>query len=653
MLEAYKKDRYLAELEARLPGDAEQVIQALQDVMEEQATDTRALLILARAYVLCEAPGEAKQALEALLSKDPENVAAKVELAKILRRDNDLDGAIKLMKTVTNSRPDIHGNWLLLSEYFLDDGQPEASKNAQKQYDMVKAFNGNLKLAQEAFFNGAFAKADRICRQLLGLVPGEVRTLRLLAGIARRFRQFEISTSILAQCIETQPANAGLGLDYIRSLLANMKHREALEQCERLIGLAPGDIEIYDLKAEILYGLGRYEEARAIYSELSEVSEKRPSALLLLGKVLRAVDETPAAINCFHEAMEDKLTTAQAFWELANLRTYRLSADEIAKMQALLNETETTKIDKVLIQFALGKALEDEERFAESFRHFQAANSTYLEIYPLRYESQNTSLKSFFTAEYFSGQDNKGSDSDAPIFVLGLPRSGSTLVEQILTSHSMVDATQELAEIVSIARELNNPNQPEQVQYPQSIANLSKGQIQNFAQRYLDYAQTFRQQAPYFVDKAPGNFHHIGLIKTLFPNSRIIDIRRNPMASGWSLYRYFFADSFRFSYDLETIGEYYRDYIDLMDHWHAVLPGQVLTIAYEDVIEDLPAAVARMLEYCELPFEEACVNFHQNKRAVATPSSEQVRQPIYTDALEHWRNYEEFLAPLKKAIDGT
>jgi hypothetical protein len=217
----------------------------------------------------------------------------------------------------------------------------------------------------------------------------------------------------------------------------------------------------------------------------------------------------------------------------------------------------------------------------------------------------------------------------------------------------MVDATQELAEIVSIARELNNPNQPGQGQYPHSIASLSASQTRDLAQRYLDYAQTFRQQAPYFVDKAPGNFHHIGLIKTLFPNTKVIDIRRNPMASGWSLYRYFFADSFRFSYDLATIGKYYKDYVALMDYWHTVLPGQILTINYEDLVNDLPAAVALILNYCELPFEEACLNFHLNKRAVATPSSEQVRQPIYANALDHWKNYEEFLTPLRNAIGST
>ncbi len=650
MLEAYRQYKALKELESQLPGAAAKVKETLTHGSEQTLANALALQILARCQVLCGEPQEAGKTLESLISGNPDQVLAKVELAKIMYGENDRTSAIRLLQDVTRARPDLDENWLLLSEYLQSDGQQQASAEALNQYDLIKAFNDKLREAGRAFAGGEFARADRICRHLLSLVPAEVRTLRLMARIARRFRHFEISTSILARCLEAQPGNAELGLEYAHSLHANRKHREALERCQKLLGLAPENLGIYELKAEVLYGLGHYAEALAIYRELAEVSEQRAAALLPLGKVLKAVGDTPAAIDCFHAAMQDKHVSPQAFWELANLRTYRFSQDEIETLRALLKVPEITAINRVLIQFALGKALEDERQFAESFRYYRAANTAYIEIQPLRYANQNVDLKKFFTAEYFAGMLDAGSDSEAPIFVVGLPRSGSTLVEQILTSHSRVDATQELAEIVSIARELNSPDQPGQGQYPQSIAKLNASQTQSLAQRYLDYAQTFRRQAPYFVDKAPGNFHHIGLIKTLFPKAKIIDIRRNPMASGWSLYRYFFADSFLFSYDLETIGKYYNDYIDLMDHWHSVLPGQILTINYEALIADLPATCDALMAYCGLPFEQACLDFHLNQRPVATPSSGQVRQPIYTEALEHWKNYEEFLAPLKNAL---
>ncbi len=650
MLEAYKRHKALEELESQLPENAAEVKETLKNASAETFSDDLAMLILARCQLLCEDMDEAKLTHETLISRNPKQVLAKVELAKILSGKNDLKGAIRLLRDATDTRPDIDENWLLLSKYLQQGGQQEASKDALNQYDMIKAFNDKLKEAERAFSNGEVVNADKICRHLLGLVPAEVRTLRLLARIAKRFHHFEISTSILAQCIETQPANAALGLEYAYSLFAGKKYQEALEQCRRLIGIAPENIDIYELKAEVLYNLNLFEEAIAIYRELSGVNEKRVKSLLHLGKVLKTVGETKKAISCYREAMEDEFLSGQAYWELANLKTYRFSADEIAGMQALLKTGNNTPINKVLIQFALGKALEDGKRFAESFQHYQAANSGYTKIRPFRYSNHNIELKTFFTSEYFSRHKETGSTSDAPIFVVGLPRSGSTLVEQILTAHSKVDGTRELAGINSIVRDLINPNKPAQEQYAQSMAKLSAKQIRGLAQRYLDFAQTYRQQAPYFVDKTPPNFNHIGLIKTIFPGAKIIDIRRNPMASGWSLYRHFFADSFLFSYDLTNIGKYYNDYIDLMDHWHGVLPKQILTVKYEDLINDLPAAVDGLLEYCGLPFEQSCLDFHLNARPVATPSSEQVRKPIYAEALEHWKNYDEFLAPLKNAI---
>jgi tetratricopeptide (TPR) repeat protein len=369
--------------------------------------------------------------------------------------------------------------------------------------------------------------------------------------------------------------------------------------------------------------------------------------------VLKTVGQTDEAVDCFQQAIELEPMLGESYRNLANLKTYEFSPDEITSMQRLINTDEMQGLDKVLIQFALGKALEDAKQYAPSFKYYQSANRGYLKIRPVKYTNQNARLKSFFSAEYFSVKKEQGSDSDAPIFVVGLPRSGSTLVEQILSSHSLVDGTMEITEITSIARGLNDPNRPGNGKYPQSIANLTVSQVKGLARRYLDYVQPLRQQAPFFIDKLPANFHHIGLIKTLLPNAKIIDIRRNPMASGWSQYKHFFAEGFLFSYDLATIGQYYNDYLELMDHWQAVLPGQILTINYEDLVNDLPSSVDTLLAYCGLKFEEACLEFHLNKRAVATASSEQVRQPLYDKALEHWRNYEAFLLPLKHIVSKS
>jgi predicted Zn-dependent protease len=652
MLTAYLTEESLKVLEARLPEDAEDVKKELVGLLEEEPLNTHALFMLARCYLFGDEPNEAKQTLETLVKHDPDQVLAKTALAKICFEGNNARDAIRLLTEVTSARPEIIGTWKMLGDYLKQDGHAEASEEALKQHDMIKSFNDKLKVAQQAFSKGDFQAADGICRKLLQLVPNEVRTLRLLARIARQFQHYEFSTDTLARCVTTRPRDVALGLEYGYSLAASRKYQEAFEQCQRLIELAPEIIQAYDLKAEVLFNLGRYQEAIEIYRELLEVPEKRASRLLHLGKVLKTVGDVEEATDFYHRAIEAESTLGQAYWELADLKIYRFSDDEVASMRQLLEAEEVSALDKALIQFALGKALEDAQQFEESFEHYQAANSGYSSVRPYRYTSQDERFRSFFTEEYFSGKKEQGNDTDAAIFVVGLPRSGSTLLEQILSCHSQVDGMQELDEIVSIARAVNDPGQPEQGQYPRSLENLGADQIRDLAQQYLDYAQPYRQQAPYFVDKAPHNFHHIGLIKTLFPNAKIIDIRRNPMASGWSLYRQFFADSFPFSYDLVTIGKYFNDYITLMDHWHAVLPGQILTVNYEDLVTDFPATVEKILQYCGVDFEEACLDFHLNKRAVATPSSEQVRQPLYSDALEHWKNYEAFLEPLKQTIEN-
>jgi tetratricopeptide (TPR) repeat protein len=653
MLDAYTKEKKLKELEAQLPEGLERVISELESMAEDRPIYPHAALLLARCYVLNNQIDDSKQMLEALLADGSEGISAKLELARVFHQQGNIRDAIKLLTEVTNERPENVDNWLLLNEYLQQDGQSQAGKNALAQCDMINAFNRNLESAEKAYANGEFARADKMCRSLLRQVPGEFRVLRLLARIAKQFRHFEISTSILAMCIETRPADAGLGLDYARALLAGKKFQAALEQCDRLIGFAPEYIDVYGVKAEALYNLGRYGQAIEIFRELSGVHEDRELCQVHLGKVLKTVGETREAIGCFHSAIMGQRHLGQAYFELANLKTYRFSEDEIESMQKLLSTGELSAMNRMLIQFALGKALEDKGQFAESFRQYHSANNAYTKIRPYQYTSQNASQKSFFTAEFFSAQKGNGSDSIAPIFVVGLPRSGSTLVEQILTSHSLVDSTMELTGITSISRELNGSSLPGKGEYPQSIASLNTSGILELAQKYLDEARPYRLDAPHFVDKAPANFHYIGLIKTLFPNVKIIDIRRHPLASGWSVYKHFFADSFLFSYDLATIGKYYSDYLDLMEHWHRVLPGQILTINYEDLIKDFPTTLNVLLQYCELDFEEACLDFHLNRRAVATPSAEQVRQPIYTKALEHWKNYDEFLEPLKQALQSS
>jgi len=575
-------------------------------------------------------------------------ITENVELAKNYHQQGDTRKAIELLTQVTNAKPELETNWLLLGEYLAHVNDQQASNSAFAQYEMIKAFNDNLSVAEQAFIETNYIKSDQICRGLLQQVPNEIRVMRLLAKIAKHFRHFEISTSILASCAETKPDDVAIGVEYANALLASNMHGKALEECERLLKLAPQDLDIYEIKAATLTRLGHFHEAIAVYRKLVIDHEQQALCLLRLGDVLKIVGEADEAIECYKKAIALEPLSGEAWWNLANLKTYAFTDHDLELMKRVKDNTNITDLNKTLIHFALGKALEDQQQFSESFQHYKVANDNYIRNRPYQHISQNEKYKSFFTLDYFAGKQGIGHSSTAPIFIVGLPRSGSTLVEQILASHSLVDGTMELTEIVSIARELTNPDPSGQSQYLNSLANLTEAPVKEFAQRYLDYVQPLRQNAPYFIDKTPSNFHHIGLIKTLFPSAKIIDVRRSPMASGWSMYKQFFAEGHRFSYDLSTIGQYYNEYIELMDHWHQVLPDQILTVNYEDLVNDLPGVTGVILEYCGLEFEESCLDYHKNNRAVATPSSEQVRQPIYSTALNQWKNYEQFLTPLKQ-----
>ncbi len=650
MLNAYFKSRTLAALEQSLTKNPAQVAASLDGILAEDPSNARALFLLARKYLLDNEPAKAEQQLELLLQQHPKHLAAQTELAKLRFAAGRTKDAIEMLGNVTSASPDAVENWLLLSEWHKQDKQTAASENALRQYQLIKAFNDKLQLAEKAYASTDFKATDAICRQLLKLVPNEVRTLRLLAKVARQFQYFEFSTATLARCVETRPADVALGLEYAWSLLGSRMYSQALAQCRRLVEVAPEHIETYGVMAEVLYKLGQYDEAIEIYRSLADVPEKRALSLVHLGKVLKTVGQIDAATDCYRQAITAENALGQAYWELANLKTARFSADEVQAMQGLVESTDLRALDRVLVQFSLGKALEDSEDYSASFGHYDAANRAYANMRPANYARLNERFEAVFTSEYFAARDGQGEQSNAPVFVVGMPRSGSTLVEQILSSHSLVDATSELDEIVSIARSLTEPNTSADSQYPQSMATLGADRVHDLAQRYLEHAQLYRGQAPYFIDKAPQNFHHIGLIKTLFPNAKIIDVRRNPLGCGWSLYRQFFGDSFLFSYDLETIGHFYSDYLELMQHWHTVLPGQILTVHYEDLVTDLQGTVGALLDYCGLTFEDACLDFHLNDRAVATPSSEQVRQPLYAAALDHWKHYDEFLAPLRKTL---
>jgi tetratricopeptide (TPR) repeat protein len=427
---------------------------------------------------------------------------------------------------------------------------------------------------------------------------------------------------------------------------------------------APFELEDYlTLAATACAGLGEHELAVALYRQLLAASPGAAHLHLLLGHSLKTVGRQKETIESYREAAAVRPGFGDAYWSLANLKTYRFSQEEIARMRAEEAAAATGPVDRYHLCFALGKAFEDRQEYGESWRYYERGNTLKRAESHYRPEIDETNTRkqievctARFFAERASASASAGVPDPDPIFVLGLPRSGSTLIEQILASHSQVEGTRELPDIPSLVLELQG-RQPDLLnpRYPGVLAELEPEDFRRLGERYMTGTRAYRKgkagtPPPFFIDKMPNNFRHIGLIHIMMPNAKIIDVRREPMACCFSNLKQLFAVGQEFSYSIEDIARYYRTYLDLMSHWDEVLPGRVLRVSYEDVVGDLEGNVRRILKFCGLEFEPACVEFHKTERSVRTASSEQVRLPIFREGLSQWRNYEPWLAPLEDAL---
>jgi tetratricopeptide (TPR) repeat protein len=375
---------------------------------------------------------------------------------------------------------------------------------------------------------------------------------------------------------------------------------------------------------------------------------------LAIGHAHKTVGRQQEAVASYRRAAEVRPNFGDAYWSMANLKTYRFTDEEMAQMRAQESAQTTPIVDRYHLCFALGKALEDRRDFAESFRYYRLGNA--LKADELRYDpdalERNLRRQALVcTPEFFAARHGAGSPDQSPIFIVGLPRAGSTLVEQILASHSMVEGTKELADIPRLVHQLNgresNDSKP---RYPAVLAELRIDQLKHFGEKFIADTHVYRRGKPFFIDKMPNNFRHIGLIHLILPNAKIIDARREPMACCFSNFKQLFASGQEFTYGLEDIARYYRSYVELMNHWDAVLPGKILRVQHEDVVEDLEGSVRRILDFCGLEFQSPCVEFHKTERSIRTASSEQVRRPIFKEGLDQWRNFEPWLEPLRTAL---
>jgi tetratricopeptide (TPR) repeat protein len=570
----------------------------------------------------------------------------------------DAPQAIQAFLRAVAINPALPASWSMLEGLYRMCGDAANAGQAAAHVAKLKTLPQEVITATGLFSDGDLVAAEKLIRAFLLAHGDHIEAMRLLARIGAALEVFDDAQLLLEAVLERFPDYSAARYDYASVLLGRHKHSQALIELDKLLKVDPANIQYRTLHATAVVGLGDHAQAIALYEELlRDALPRSPHAAelhLSIAHSLKALGRQADAIGEYRAATRERLDFGDAYWSLANLKTYRFVDAELAAMRTAEAGAAIGLVDRYHLCFALGKAYEDRGEYAESWAYYERGNAfkrAESRYRPEVIELNTANQKSVCTRKFFEQRSGFGVATTAPIFVVGLPRSGSTLIEQILASHSAVEGTQELADIPRYVLELQGRERDfESPRYPGVLALLSAAEAARFAERYLDDTRVYRTGKPRFIDKMPNNFRHIGFIHLMFPNAKIIDARREPMACCFGNLKQLFARGQEFTYSIEDIARYYRTYLELMEHWDVALPGRVLRIRHEDVVDDLERSVRLILEFCELPFEPACVEFHRTERSIRTASSEQVRQPIFREGLDQWRNFEAWLGPLREAL---
>jgi tetratricopeptide (TPR) repeat protein len=572
----------------------------------------------------------------------------------------DAPRAIDAFLNAVNINPALPASWRTLQTLYRMSGQAENVEMAAAHVATLGQLPAEVVTATALFSDGELVPAEAMIRAYLLKHGDHVEAMRLLARIGLERDVLDDADTLLEAVLARAPDYRAARYDYAIALLRRHKHVQCIAELDKLLQLEPNNRIYRTTHATAYVGLGDHERALRLYRELVADAPQTVQASelhLSIAHSLKALGRQQEAIDSYRTAATVRPSYGDAYWSLANLKTYRFTDEEISKMRSQEAAQTTAWADRFHLCFALGKALEDRSEFAESFRYYERGNTLKKSRSSYRPEpvERNTRLqKAICTREFFAAREDAGSagaSPEIPIFVVGLPRSGSTLLEQILASHSQVEGTMELADIPRLVLELQGREMDtENPRYPRILEELGADDFRRMGAAYLADTRIYRTGKPFFIDKMPNNFRHLGLIHSILPNAKIIDARRNAMACCFSNFKQLFAAGQEFTYSLEDIGRYYRTYLELMAHWDSVLPGKVLRIEHEDVVDNLEANVRRILDFCGLEFEPQCVEFYKTERSVRTASSEQVRRPIFKEGIDQWRNFEPWLGPLKAVL---
>jgi tetratricopeptide (TPR) repeat protein len=611
--------------------------------------------VLATALRLQGKPQEALDVLEPLAAEHAESPDFLHELALCLGGVGRGDDAIDALRKAVAIDPEHKASWDSLGHQLAVAGDEDGSREAFQRHFELSTPHPELIEAGRLLRDGKQGKAEKIVRELLKKYPTDVSAIRMLADIAVKVGQLRDACHLLERCLELAPNYHAARHLYAIVLMRQQKPEAAIGEAERLLAEEPDNPNFLTLKASILNRIGDQAAALALYERVLESYPNQARAQMSYGHTLHTVGKIDEAIEAYRACIRLSPEVGEAYWSLANLKVFRFSDEEIQHMREQVTTEGGDADDQAHLAFALGKALEDRKEYDESFKFYKRGNA--IRKISHRYSIKVNALDSLrqvraLPQAFFEARKDWGCPTPDPIFIVGLPRAGSTLLEQVLASHSQVEGTAELMDIIAISRKLGDKKRENPAgKYPEVLAELSEDKVCELGESYIESTRIQRTtDAPFFIDKMPNNFLHVGLIHLILPNSKIIDARRHPMGGCFSGFKQLFARGQTFTYGLEEIGKYYRDYVRVMDHWDHVLPGRVHRVQYEEMVSDTETQIRRLLDYCGLEFEEQCLRFYETDRSIRTPSAEQVRQPIYKESMEQWRNYEAHLDPLKDAL---
>ena len=626
-----------------------QASEQLNEILKVFPNELNSIYLLIDCYIKLNNPIKALEFTHSALNiknDDKKLLQLEIRLNEYLERDSE---SIHLLKIFIDKFSDLGALKHLSNLLVRQDKSDEADELIKNFFENNQDY-GLLYKGVRHLHASRYRKAEDAFKKVLIEDENNIDALRFMGILAFKSGNHDIAEAMLTKALKLDPTYSLVWANLAQVFSVTGQLDKAKKSFKNILNMEPKNGLIWAEYGTVLTKLANYEEGRDAYLKALEFKPDSPRVHLSLGHVYKTMGEIDNSIDSYKNTILQNNLSGEAYWSLANLKTYSFSENEIKDMEDTL-KGDMSDIERSQMHFALGKAYEVKKDFDKSFKNYYEGNKVKKGL--IKYSSDDTTdntkrILNFFNEENIQKLAKSSTEDRDPIFVLGMPRSGSTLVDQIISSHSKVDGTQELPNIIKIAAELNTNNQNN---YPEVLKELDESKLSNLGKDYISETAWARDSAPFFIDKMPNNFIHIGLIKTILPNAKIIDTRRDPMDTCFSCFKQFFARGQLFTYSLEDLGNYYTDYIRAMNHWQNVYGKDIYTVHYDNVINETEETIRELIDYCELPFEKECLEFYNSSRPVKTPSAEQVRQPIYKSGLNYWKNYEKHLLPLKKIID--